>query len=200
MLGDWIPKLSDTISTVKKEVETGKDPKGKPITSLAIRQALKQQVPVLEGRRSMLEQRRDSLNAKKEALGKAGVSIPPITFEFLDQAGMVVASQTIPEQIITPRTLTVTSITRSGQTATVTTAAPHDLNGQSVTISGASPSQYNGTHSVNTTGNTTFTYLLTQIPTAPASGEIRATAWFPKDFELTAVAGGIAGWRYKVGA
>ena len=55
----------------------------------------------------------------------------------------------------------VTSITRSGTTATVTTASATNIpNGSTVTIAGASQTEYNGDHVVTVTGATTFTFTL----------------------------------------
>ncbi|MBI4500059.1 MAG: tetratricopeptide repeat protein [Gemmatimonadetes bacterium] len=101
MVTDWLPKLADTLATVAKEVQTGRDPKGKVIPP-AIKQALQQQLPVLEKRRASLEQQRETLSARKDALQQTGIRIPPITFEFLNQAGQVVASQTVTEASLTP--------------------------------------------------------------------------------------------------
>lgn len=70
-------------------------------------------------------------------------------------------------------TASVTSITRSGSTATATAAAPHNLiTGQSVTIAGAVEGGYNGTFTVTVTGATTFTYAVGGTPASPATGTI----------------------------
>jgi hypothetical protein len=67
----------------------------------------------------------------------------------------------------------VTSITRSGTTATVTTSLNHNLQtGDSVTIAGvtgADGSLYNGTFTITVTGITTFTYTMSGTPTASAT-------------------------------
>ncbi|MDT8990649.1 hypothetical protein RQP54_07190 [Curvibacter sp. APW13] len=64
----------------------------------------------------------------------------------------------------------VTSLTRSGGTVTVTSAAHGFSNGNSITISGASPAEYNGTFTIaNVTANT-FTYSVTETPKSPAGG------------------------------
>jgi len=65
---------------------------------------------------------------------------------------------------------TISSITRSGTTATLTTAAPHGLiTGNRVTISGASSSEYNGTYVITKTGASTFTYTMATTPAANAT-------------------------------
>lgn len=65
---------------------------------------------------------------------------------------------------------TISSITRVGTTATMTTASAHGLlDGQEITVSGATPSQYNGTYRVTVTGTTTATYVMASDPGASAS-------------------------------
>jgi hypothetical protein len=68
----------------------------------------------------------------------------------------------------------ITSITRSGFVATVTTTADHGAStGQNVTIAGATPAAYNGTFPITVTGLATFTYLF-QGATVSASGTMTA--------------------------
>jgi hypothetical protein len=65
---------------------------------------------------------------------------------------------------------TISSITRSGTTATLTTASPHGLlTGNRVTISGATSSEYNGTYVITKTGASTFTYVMASTPAANAT-------------------------------
>ncbi len=74
--------------------------------------------------------------------------------------------------------LSVSSLTRSGSTATVTTGSAHGYTtGDIVTILGASPIAYNITASITVTGTDTFTYGLNfgSTPTTPATGTIKAT-------------------------
>lgn len=67
--------------------------------------------------------------------------------------------------------LAVTSITRVGTTATVTTASPHLLlTDDQVTISGAVETQYNITATITKTGASTFTYVLESDPGGSATG------------------------------
>lgn len=64
----------------------------------------------------------------------------------------------------------ISSITRVGTTATLTTATNHGrTTGDTVSIWGASPSQYNGTYTITVTGATTFTYTMASDPGASAS-------------------------------
>src|SRR5207245_419068 len=58
-------------------------------------------------------------------------------------------------------TIKITSITRSGTTATATTNGNHGLSsGTSVTISGVTPSDYDGTFTLASASGNTFTYAL----------------------------------------
>lgn len=73
-------------------------------------------------------------------------------------------------------TISASSLTRSGTTATFTATAAHHLaDGQFVTIAGADNDQYNGVKQITVTGATTFTYTLPSDPGANASGTITAT-------------------------
>ena len=76
-----------------------------------------------------------------------------------------------------PVSLAITSITRSGTTATVTTTNSHFYaTGDFVTVSGAVETDYNLTGaSVTVTGATTFTYEVANSPTSPATGTILVT-------------------------
>jgi hypothetical protein len=65
---------------------------------------------------------------------------------------------------------TISSITRVGTTATLTTATAHGLaTGDVVRVSGATPAQYNGTFTITVTSTTTFTYTMASDPGASAS-------------------------------
>jgi len=65
---------------------------------------------------------------------------------------------------------TISSITKSGTTATLTTSAPHGLiTGNRVTISGATANDYNGTFVIVKTGASTFTYTMLTTPAANAT-------------------------------
>lgn len=81
---------------------------------------------------------------------------------------------------ISAQVLSITSITRSGQTATATTAAPHNLaNNVPVTIAGAVETEYNvASAEIIVTGLSTFTYQVAGSPATPATGTITASATF----------------------
>lgn len=94
---------------------------------------------------------------------------------------------------IAATTISVTSITRSGTTATVTTTSDHNLaTGVSVTISGADQSAYNITATITVTSTTTFTYTVSGSPTTPATGTILAS-FTTANVAVTAVEAGVDG-------
>lgn len=71
------------------------------------------------------------------------------------------------------RSAAVSSITRSGTTATVTTATAHGFTtGQKVVISGATQTDYNGAFTATVTSTTAFTYTVANSPATPATGTI----------------------------
>jgi len=70
----------------------------------------------------------------------------------------------------------VSSITKSGTTATVTVPEGHDqVAGASITIAGASDGLYNGTFTIGGITTTTFTYTMSGTPAANAVGTLTAT-------------------------
>lgn len=71
----------------------------------------------------------------------------------------------------------VTSITRSGTTATLTTSTPHGAPAGTysrVSITGADQSAYNGAQTLQRTGTNTWTYEVSGSPASPATGTIVA--------------------------
>jgi hypothetical protein len=75
-----------------------------------------------------------------------------------------------------PYNASITSINRSGATATVVMAAPHSLsNNDYVDINGATELEYNGTFQITVTSTTDFTYTVTGTPATPAGGTKTAT-------------------------
>jgi len=74
-------------------------------------------------------------------------------------------------------TQAVTSITRSGSVATVTTTAAHGLRSMDrVQIAGAAQPEYNVIGRVTVTGATTFTYAVSGTPATPATTTTALTA------------------------
>lgn len=66
----------------------------------------------------------------------------------------------------------VTSITRSGATATVTATAHGYATGQFVNVQGAAQTEYNGKFTITVVDANTFTYPVTGTPATPATGTI----------------------------
>lgn len=72
----------------------------------------------------------------------------------------------------------ISSITRTLDVATVTTATPHGFNtGENVNIQGANEPQYNGVKRVTVTGANTFTYDVFSQPATPATGSLSIYPW-----------------------
>jgi hypothetical protein len=71
-------------------------------------------------------------------------------------------------------TQSITSITRSGSTATATKVAHGFRHKQRITLSGAAQTEYNGTFRISVTGANTFTFTVTGTPATPATGTILA--------------------------
>lgn len=66
----------------------------------------------------------------------------------------------------------VTSITRSGSTATATVTAHGYVTGNKVNVQGAGQTEYNGVFTVTVVDANTFTYTVTGTPVTPATGTI----------------------------
>jgi hypothetical protein len=82
--------------------------------------------------------------------------------------------------------VSISSITRSGTVATVTTGTAHGyVTGDTVAISGAVQTDYNGSFVIVVIDATSFTYVVSGSPTTPATGTIIASALtktLPTDF------------------
>jgi len=101
--------------------------------------------------------------------------------------GAQVITAVTPESEISIGPIEITSITRSGTTATVITKGNHGFaNGSSITISGATESAWNGAYAIAWVSATSFTYTVTVVGTnsstttytalsSPATGTITAT-------------------------
>jgi hypothetical protein len=92
------------------------------------------------------------------------------------------------------KTVNVSSVTRSGSTANVTTSSNHNfISGQNITISGANEPEYNGTFSIAVTALNQFTYTVSGTPVSPATGTIVASGFSTRTilsakFTVTSVA------------
>lgn len=106
------------------------------------------------------------------ATGTAGTLIPQSTIMTANQNDY---ASTIDATIIA-NNVSVTGITRSGNTATATTVSAHNLaSNVSVIIAGANQSEYNLVNApVTVTGMNTFTYTVAGSPATPATGTITA--------------------------
>jgi type IV pilus assembly protein PilY1 len=70
----------------------------------------------------------------------------------------------------------ISSLTRTGTTASVTTAGNHGFTtGDSISIANATPDNYNGTFTVTVTDATHFTYPITEYPPTTATGTYTAS-------------------------
>jgi hypothetical protein len=82
--------------------------------------------------------------------------------------------------------ISVSSITRTDQIATVTTAVAHGRSdGDPVLIAGANQSEYNGRVNVTVVDATHFTYPVEGSPASPATGTITCTTYTESYFKYT---------------
>lgn len=80
--------------------------------------------------------------------------------------------------------LAITSLTRSGTTATATTAIDHGYaDGETHTVAGANESAYNGAVVVTVVSARVFTYTVAGSPTTPATGTVTVTRKVFKNFK-----------------
>jgi hypothetical protein len=64
----------------------------------------------------------------------------------------------------------ISTITRVGTLATLTTSSSHGLTtGKQVSITGCTPAAYNGVYTITVTGSSTFTYTMASVPAGSAS-------------------------------
>jgi len=106
---------------------------------------------------------------------------------------------------IVNQTLGVSSITRSGTTATVTTTGNHNLSSNiTANVAGAVETPYNGAKVITVTGLNTLTYIVEGSPSTPATGTITIDVDFAS-IPVTSVSFGnstnlIAGAELKLSA
>lgn len=95
----------------------------------------------------------------------------PVSTQFTSEGGLVFTSTNV--ATIQSVGQSISSITRVGTTATVTTNGDHTLaSNLDVTISGANEAEYNGTFSITVTARNQFTYTVSGSPATPATGAI----------------------------
>lgn len=80
----------------------------------------------------------------------------------------------VPKTSANAAALSVTSITRSGQIATVVCATHGFQNEDVITIAGAGETEYNGDFTITVVDENTFTITVTGTPSTPATGTITA--------------------------
>ena len=95
--------------------------------------------------------------------------VPGVTRVFVNEAGSEVGS------------VSITSINRNGQVATVVTSSAHGFNdGQHITITGAGETEYNVSDaSIIVIDSTSFAYVVSGTPATPATGVISSTSVVP---------------------
>ena len=105
--------------------------------------------------------------------GTASTTLPAGT-QYTSESGNIY--ETSAAVTVASQSLAITSITRAGTTATVTTDLDeHELaSGITVTIVGSDQSEYNGSQEITVTGLNTFTYSVSGSPATPATGTITA--------------------------
>jgi uncharacterized phage protein gp47/JayE len=105
--------------------------------------------------------------------GVAG-SIVPVGQIYADDDGDEYEVQT--QVTLSSQVIAITSLTRSGDLVTATTASPHNLaTNITVTIAGAVETDYNGAKLITVTSQTEFTYSISTTPASPATGTITAS-------------------------
>ncbi len=111
-------------------------------------------------------------NGNIVATGTAAIVIP-ISTGYQSSDGL--SYTTTAAATITAQSLSVTSIIRSGSTATVTTDVDHEIaSNVAVTISGADQSEYNGVKEITVTAANEFQFIVSGTPVTPATGTILA--------------------------
>lgn len=93
--------------------------------------------------------------------------------------------------VVFHKKLPITSITRSGSTATATASQDNVTmdTGEYFVVVGANEADYNGTHQITVTGARTFTFPVSNSPTTPATGTIthyKAGLQWTKEYENAA--------------
>lgn len=112
--------------------------------------------------------------AESSAFGAAslpGINGTVIPFGTTFKSGNGFIYQSTVAATITDISQSIISITRSGSTATATTASDHQLaTGLDATVSGADQAEYNITTTIVVTARNQFTYQVVGTPTTPATG------------------------------
>lgn len=142
-----------------------------------------------------LERRAATASSGKVVFAGAASTFIPLGTELTSSTGVPFKTTAVGTVVQTD--ITISSLTRVGLTVTAETVADHNLaTGQSVTIFGADQSEYNGTFTIVAIDRDTFSYVITGLPSTPATGSvIYAQATFvnvPVRAETPGAAGNIA--------
>lgn len=114
-----------------------------------------------------------SIDVLKRMLGK--ITAPDSTqdmgdWDLSDPMGLLSLAN-LARKYTVSGTITITSITRSGATATATVASTAALtSGDELWITGATQTDYNGRFTITVATGTTFTYTVANTPATPATG------------------------------
>lgn len=94
-------------------------------------------------------------------------TVIPSGTELLTSDGRLYATDE--ELTLSERSVTLTSLTRSGYIVTGTSPTSHNLASNiEATIAGAEQTEYNGSHTITVLSTTTFSYTIETLPTTPA--------------------------------
>ena len=104
--------------------------------------------------------------------GTADTTIP-INTQIRSSVGNIYVTQNAVS--IANNVFSISSLTRSGSTATASATGHPLASGVDVTIAGAVQTEYNGTFTVTVIDENTFSYEITGSPTTPATGTITGT-------------------------
>lgn len=122
---------------------------------------------------------------RNPATGASGfVSLNGTVATLINAGEQFTGSNNIVYNVLSPAavesvSLLLSSLTRTGTTATATTPTPHKLaTGMTVTIAGAVQTAYNITAAVTVTGANVFTYQVSGSPATPATGSITESSNF----------------------
>lgn len=122
---------------------------------------------------------------RNPATGATGfVSLNGTVATVINAGELFTGSNSIVYSVLSPAavetvSLLISSLTRSGTTATAITPTPHKLaTGMSTAIAGADQAAYNGTFPVTVTGANSFTYQVSGAPATPATGVMSETSDF----------------------
>lgn len=116
----------------------------------------------------------DTSAAPTEVVAMTG-ALGPELLEYITDAALPGTVHKFVVKVRRVDTQGVTSITRSGATATVTCVGHGYADAAEVTIAGADQAEYNGAHTISLIDPNTFSYAVSGTPATPATGTITAS-------------------------